>query len=288
MWPTFFHAKISVKGRGHGGCGIVYRGQWRTMMHAEAAALTDVGRLRSTNEDAYGLLPEANFFLVCDGMGGAAAGEVASRMAVATALACVSRQAGKGPRALLEKLIAAANQQVFSRAEREPSLHGMGTTLVSLLVRDDHVWIAHVGDSRCYRFRAGGLERMTQDHSLVEEQVRLGQLTPAEAEKSPFRNMITRAVGTRASVAAEIREFPAQSGDVFLLCSDGLTKEVPEPRIAEILGQDGDLQNLCQQLVDAANTAGGGDNITVVVVKVEQRGACGVLAKKRSAIRRPA
>jgi serine/threonine protein phosphatase PrpC len=244
----------------------VYRGQWRAM-RVEAAALSDVGRLRTANEDAFGLLPEADFFVVCDGMGGAAAGEVASQTAVATALECAGKLKEKGPRALLEKIVATANQRVFARSERDPSLHGMGTTLVALLARNDYVWIAHVGDSRCYRLRAGRLERLTQDHSLVDEQVRLGQLTPAEAERSPFRNVITRAVGTRATVAADIEEFPAQAGDVFLLCSDGLTKEVPEARIAEVLSQDGDLRALCQQLIDEANAAGGGDNITVIVVR---------------------
>jgi protein phosphatase len=238
-------------------------------MRVETAALTDVGRLRSANEDAYGLLPEANFFIVCDGMGGAAAGEVASQTAVATALEYINKQhKEKEPHALLEKIIETANQRIFARSERDPSLHGMGTTLVSLLVRDDHVWIAHVGDSRCYHFRAGHLERMTQDHSLVDEQVRLGQLTPAEAEVSPFRNVITRAVGTRATVTPEINNFPVQPDDIFLLCSDGLTREVPESRMAEILSGNSDLHAICQRLIDEANASGGADNITVIVVRI--------------------
>jgi protein phosphatase len=248
---------------------IVYRGQWQTIMRVEAAALTDVGRLRSANEDAYGLVREANFFLVCDGMGGAAAGEVASQMAVATALEFVEKQAGKAPNTLLEKLIAMANQRVFARSEREPSLSGMGTTLVSLLLHDGVAWIAHVGDSRCYRFRDGHLERKTHDHSLVDEQVRLGQMTPTEAERSPLRNVITRAVGTRATVTPEIQGLPVQKGDVFLLCSDGLTKEVAEARVEEVLLKGANPHAICQQLIDEANAAGGTDNITVVVVRVE-------------------
>jgi protein phosphatase len=240
----------------------------------EAAALTDVGRVRSANEDAYGLCAEAGFFVVCDGMGGAAAGEVASRTAVAAAMEGLCNAQGlEDLRQTIESTIRAANQRVFRQAEKEAALHGMGTTLVALLVRDDRVWIAHVGDSRCYRLRAGALERMTQDHSLVDEQVRLGQMTQAEAEMSPFRNVITRAIGTRETVTPDIEELPTEPGDLFLLCSDGLTKEVPEPRIAEVLhdvsaGSQIDAQTLCQRLIEAANAAGGSDNITAILVRV--------------------
>jgi protein phosphatase len=140
---------------------------------------------------------------------------------------------------------------------------------VSLLVREGCVWIAHVGDSRCYRFRAGTLERMTQDHSLVDEQVRLGQMTPAEAEMSPLRNVITRAIGTREMVAPDIEEVATEQGDLFLLCSDGLTKEVSDSRLAELLQQDSsDLQGLCRRLIEDANAAGGSDNITAVAVRI--------------------
>jgi protein phosphatase len=239
-------------------------------MLMEAAALTDVGRVRSANEDAFGVCAEAGFFVVCDGMGGAAAGEVASQSAVAAVTEGLCEiQAAEDPHLLLERGISEANQRVFSHSEREPSLHGMGTTLVSLLVREGLVWIAHVGDSRCYRFRTGALERMTQDHSLVDEQVRLGQMTPAEAEVSPFRNVITRAIGTRGSVVPDIEEVATEHGDLFLLCSDGLTKELSEARLAEILGQDApDLQTRCARLIEAANAAGGGDNITALLVRI--------------------
>jgi serine/threonine protein phosphatase PrpC len=240
----------------------------------EIAALTDVGRIRSANEDAFGVCAEAGFFVVCDGMGGAAAGEIASQTAVSVVIDEVCKtERQDAPQKLLAAAIAVANQSVFSRSEREASLHGMGTTLVALLVRDDRVWIAHVGDSRCYRLRAGALERMTQDHSLVDEQVRLGQMTQAEAEMSPFRNVITRAIGTRETVTPDIEELPTEPGDLFLLCSDGLTKEVPEPRIAEVLhdvsaGSQIDAQTLCQRLIEAANAAGGSDNITAILVRV--------------------
>jgi serine/threonine protein phosphatase PrpC len=239
-------------------------------MLMEVAALTDVGRVRSGNEDAFGLCPEAGLFVVCDGMGGAAAGEVASQSTVAAVTeALCDPQLANDPRRALEAGISEANRCVFSRSEQEPSLHGMGTTLVSLLVREGCVWIAHVGDSRCYRFRAGGLERMTQDHSLVDEQVRLGQMTAAEAEMSPLRNVITRAIGTRATVTPDIEEVATEHGDLFLLCSDGLTKEVSEPRLAEILGQEvPDLQTLCRRLIEEANDSGGSDNITAVAVRI--------------------
>jgi serine/threonine protein phosphatase PrpC len=239
-------------------------------MLVEVAGLTDVGRVRSANEDAYGLCPEAGLFVVCDGMGGAAAGEVASQAAVAavTEALCDPEMAGD-PRRALASGIAEANRRVFSRSEHEPSLHGMGTTLVALLAREGRIWIAHVGDSRCYRLRAGVLQRMTQDHSLVDEQIRLGQMTPAEAEVSPLRNVITRAIGTRGSVVPDIEEMVTEHGDLFLLCSDGLTKEVSEPELTEVMrGDASDLQALCLRLIQAANDSGGSDNITAVVVRI--------------------
>ncbi|HTZ89356.1 MAG TPA: Stp1/IreP family PP2C-type Ser/Thr phosphatase [Alloacidobacterium sp.] len=236
----------------------------------ETAALTDVGRVRSANEDAYGFCAETGVFVVCDGMGGAAAGEVASQTAVAAMIhGLCNAQTVDDPRRSLDGQIAEANLQVFSRSEREAALHGMGTTLVALLVREGRVWIAHVGDSRCYRFRAGMLERMTQDHSLVDEQVRMGRMTPAEAELSPLRNVITRAIGTRPTVTPDIQEMPTEHGDLFLLCSDGLTKEVSEMRLAELLSGDAsDLQALCGRLIQEANDSGGGDNVTALLVRV--------------------
>lgn len=239
-------------------------------MFIESAALTNVGRVRSANEDSHGLCREAGFFVVCDGMGGAAAGEIASQTAVSVMLeAMCGPQAADGPRQALENAISEANRRVFSRAEQETSLHGMGTTLVSLLVCEGRVWIAHVGDSRCYRLRAEVLERMTQDHSLVDEQVRLGQMTPAEAELSPLRNVITRAVGTRAAVTPDIEEVIIEDGDLFLLCSDGLSKEVSDESLVNILSSNAsDLEILCRTLIQAANDAGGNDNVTAILVRV--------------------
>lgn len=248
----------------------VYLEKARPEMLMEAAALTDVGLLRSANEDSHGLCAEAGFFVVCDGMGGAAAGEIASQTAVATMLERMCAVEGlDDPRQVLESAINEANRRVFSRAEQDPSLHGMGTTLVSLLVREDRVWIAHVGDSRCYRVREGALERMTQDHSLVDEQVRMGQMTPYEAELSPLRNVITRAIGTRATVMPDIEEAATMRGDLFLLCSDGLSKEVSDENIANILrGDSSDLRLMCQALIQEANDSGGSDNVTAILVKI--------------------
>ncbi len=144
----------------------------------------------------------------------------------------------------------------ISSAEQDPSRAGMGTTLVAMATRGNHAWIAHVGDSRAYRMRDGGLERLTHDHSLVDEQVRLGQLTQAQAETSPMRNVITRAVGTQDEVDADVIEFAVLPGDLYLLASDGLMREVDDEQIAAILRASGELEQTCAQLIEAANRGG--------------------------------
>lgn len=238
------------------------------MLKLEAAGSTDVGQVRTTNEDAFGYCVEEGVFALCDGMGGAAAGEVASRIAVDTLIESLcAAHSQENRRKVLEEAIADANQRVHARAEREVALRGMGTTLVALAIGGDHALIGHVGDSRCYLFRNGKLTRKTLDHSLVDEQVRLGQLTQDEAEHSPLRNVITRAIGTQVSVSADIDELDLKKGDILLLCSDGLTRELPDDRIAGILGKDGNLEELCSQLVNSAKSAGGHDNITAVLVR---------------------
>jgi len=238
------------------------------MLKLEAAGRTDVGQVRTSNEDAFGYCVEDGVFALCDGMGGAAAGEVASRIAVDTLIErlCEARSQ-ENRRRVLEDAIADANQRVHSRAEREAALRGMGTTLVALAIGGDHALIGHVGDSRCYLFRKGKLIRKTLDHSLVDEQVRLGQLTQDEADHSPLRNVITRAIGTQNSVAADIGELDLRPGDILLLCSDGLTRELPDDNIALLLKEEGDLDELCSRLVNAAKAAGGHDNITAVLVR---------------------
>jgi PPM family protein phosphatase len=249
-----------------------------------AAAASHKGRVRTANEDSFGICAEEGLFVVCDGMGGAAAGEVASRVAVDAVLKslCGSRKAvaGKdtdpGPIGdpgnsevsdLLRDAVSDANHLVFSQAANDSRLHGMGTTLVALLAQGSKVWVAHVGDSRCYRYRDGALEQLTRDHSLVDEQVKLGQLTREEADRSPLRNVITRAVGSQRSVSTEISEIQAEPNDLFLLCSDGLTRELPDGRIETMLKETNDLDAICKHLIDAANDAGGRDNVTCVVVR---------------------
>jgi PPM family protein phosphatase len=234
----------------------------------QSAALSSVGRVRSGNEDSFGQCAEAGVFVVCDGMGGAAAGEVASRLTVDTVLDVVCRTGrAAGVRERLSEAIAEANQLVHRRAAADLALSGMGTTLVLLQLTPERAWLAHVGDSRIYLFRRDVLSRCTNDHSLVDEQVRMGQLTPQEAEQSPFRNIITRAIGTQPSVVPEISEMVVESGDVFLLCSDGLIRELSDERIEEILKTTSDLDAACRQLIDAANEAGGHDNVTCLLAR---------------------
>lgn len=243
------------------------------MMTAKAAARTSKGRVRTGNEDSFGMRPEHGIYVVCDGMGGAAGGEIASRMAVDAIVERMSAVAGaeqeaEGGRDRLHTAIAEANRSVLERSEREPNLYGMGTTLVALLLENSHALVAHAGDSRCYLLRAGKLERVTQDHSLVDEQMRLGAMTAEEAERSPLRSVITRAIGTQPSITEDVAEIQPELGDVFLLCSDGLTREVNEDGIARILGAGNDLDRSAQALVDAANEAGGRDNVTALVVRI--------------------
>lgn len=270
------------------------------------AMLTHAGRARSGNEDACAASPEAGAYVVCDGMGGAAAGEIASRLAVDTFLdrielpstALVNSPASK-PQTRLHAAILAANSAVQGRAGQSAELSGMGTTLIALLhvpgpVKDRRsvprpgsrslppptLFLANVGDSRCYRRRSGALLQLSTDHSFVEEQVRAGQITPDQAAISPMRNYITRAIGSQPHVEPDIQSYRPKAGDLYLLTSDGLTRELENPEIASILhtcipepaGSGGgtatkqQLQDACQALIEAANTHGGRDNITVLLL----------------------
>jgi protein phosphatase len=240
-----------------------------------AAAVTDRGRKRPSNEDAFGFSVEDGVYLVCDGMGGAAAGEIASSVAVDEMLRLLSRRA-VGEDALMapmpvvaEEAIRAANEAIFSRSQRNYKLSGMGTTLVGLVVEESRVWVLNVGDSRCYLLRNRRLQQLTLDHSLVEEQVRMGRMTRSEALRSPLRNVITRALGTQSSVTPDIFELEAEPGDLFLLCSDGLTRELSDSLIESLLGVDLPIDGLCSRLVEAAKKAGGHDNITCLLVCAE-------------------
>jgi protein phosphatase len=231
-----------------------------------AAGVTDRGRMRHANEDFFVMRLEAGAFVVCDGMGGAAAGETASHLAAETAAVTLANRK-PGPAAIREA-VRLANSAVYERARQDRRLEGMGTTLVALSVSGSTAWVGHVGDSRCYRWRGGTLERLTQDHSLVEEQIRIGRMTREQARRSPMQNVITRAVGTRADVIADVQELPLQRDDLFLIASDGLTRELTDAAIAGVLADAGsDLQVVCAALVTAANAAGGRDNITCVLVR---------------------
>lgn len=237
-----------------------------------AAAVSDRGRKRPSNEDAFGYSIEDGVYVVCDGMGGAAAGEVASSLAVGEVLRILKdrdpEKSGELPEAA-EDAVSAANEAIFSRAQKNRRLSGMGTTLVVLATREKHVWVLNVGDSRCYHFRNGHLEQLTRDHSLVEEQVRLGRMTPSEAEHSQWKNVITRALGTQSQVTPDVFELEAEPGDIFMLCSDGLTRELTDSVIESLLSRDLSLESLSSQIVEAAKKAGGHDNITCLLVRAE-------------------
>jgi len=240
------------------------------VLHYTAAAVSDRGRKRASNEDAFGYSAEHGVYVVCDGMGGAAAGEIASSLAVDEVMRLLTQRAGTNPLpADAEQAVAAANQAIFSRAERSQKLSGMGTTLVVLLVEERRAWLLNVGDSRGYRLRNSHLEQITIDHSLVEEQIRLGRMSQSEAQRSPLRNVITRALGTQNVVTPDVFELEAEPGDLFLLCSDGLTRELSDPLIESLLLVGAPLDELCTRLVAAANKAGGHDNITSLLVRAE-------------------
>jgi len=225
------------------------------------AAKTDTGRKRRRNEDAFVLAPP--LFAVADGMGGAQAGEVASKLAAA---ALEDTDPGRliGPERVAS-LIQEANRRVHERSSSDPSTSGMGTTMTVALVEDDGVVIGHVGDSRAYLVRDGRIEQLTEDHSLVNELLKSGKLSREEAETHPQRSVITRAVGTDPDVDVDSFVVEAREGDVFLICSDGLTDMVADREILDIVQQNrSTLERLTKELVAAANRGGGEDNITVV------------------------
>ncbi|HVM40554.1 MAG TPA: Stp1/IreP family PP2C-type Ser/Thr phosphatase [Acidimicrobiia bacterium] len=227
---------------------------------------TDVGRSRSANEDAFLCDDDRLLYAVADGMGGHRAGEVAS----STALEAVSDRAVDGTP--LDEAIRDANTVVFEKAQANPDMRGMGTTLTAMQIVEGTARIAHVGDSRAYLLRDGQLTRVTDDHSLVEELVREGRLTPDQAAVHPQRSVITRALGIDDDVVVDTYEVELRSGDRLLLCSDGLTSMLRDDRILDLLRRTADPQTAADALVEAANAAGGDDNITVVVVDVEGDG----------------
>jgi serine/threonine protein phosphatase PrpC len=242
---------------------------------AQVASVTDTGRRRRHNEDAY--VCEPPLFAVADGMGGAQAGELASNLAAAALRDEGSRGGGEDR---VDELIQEANRRVYERQTRDSSASGMGTTMTVALVEDGHVAIGHVGDSRAYRIRDRRLEQLTEDHSLVAELVRSGKLSPEEAEAHPQRSVITRALGTDPDVDVDTFSVETKPGDLFLLCSDGLTSMVDDETILrEVERSRGDLSAAAKALVRAANKGGGDDNITVVFFEIGKGGETGVTAR---------
>jgi protein phosphatase len=237
---------------------------------ADIATRTDTGRQRNANEDS--LFTRSPVFVVADGMGGAQAGEVASKAAAES----FDRELPQAPpEQVLRETIEAANRTIHERARTDPDLAGMGTTITAAIVAGEaeEVAIGHVGDSRAYRLRAGRFERLTRDHSLVEEMRRKGQLTEAQAEEHPQRSIITRALGPEPEVEVDVQTVPAQTGDVFLLCSDGLTTMLGDEQIARLLSRATSMEAAVRALVDEANRAGGRDNISVIVFQLEDDAA---------------
>jgi PPM family protein phosphatase len=241
---------------------------------AEHFERTDTGRQRRGNEDAY--FARSPLFAVADGVGGAQAGEVASQIAVDV----LSQGVPEGGGSVEERLrarVEEANSRIAELAQADERRAGMSTTLTLAYVGEDELSVVHVGDSRLYRLRDKAFERLTDDHTLVDELVRSGKLTQQEAEQHPQRSIITRALGSEG-IEADSRTWPARDGDVYLICSDGLTGMVDEARVGQLLASAPSLSAAARTLIDAANEAGGRDNITVVLFRLEEVGGPGASA----------
>jgi len=247
----------------------------------EAGACTDTGKVRENNEDSYRTAPELGLFVLSDGMGGIACGEIASRLVVDTIVAHCREAASKPSLALagdrvagaseisnrLASAIRLANRAVRAEAQKI-SIHAeMGATVVAAWIDDGRVSVAHVGDSRAYRLRRGAIEQLTLDHSFVAEQVRHGVITQKEASQSRLQNVLLRALGPEADIDVDVLEELVLEGDTFLLCSDGLTRELSDAQIAAVLKESGEAQQVARKLIEMANQAGGSDNITAIVIR---------------------
>jgi serine/threonine protein phosphatase PrpC len=239
------------------------------MRIVDSAGVTDAGRKRRRNEDSF--VREPPLFAVADGMGGAQAGEVASRLAAAVFREFHQADA-LDPEERVAAIIQEANRRIYERARTDAQASGMGTTLTAALVVGSTVAVGHVGDSRAYRIRKRQLEQLTDDHSLVADLVRSGRITPEEADTHPQRSVITRALGTDLDVDVDTFSVEAEPGDLFLLCSDGLTTMVEDEQILGVIGRSDTLEQASKALVKAANRAGGEDNITVVLFSLEAGG----------------
>ncbi len=249
------------------------------MTEIEFGARSDQGCVRENNEDNYGTAPELNLFVVSDGMGGLACGEVASRLAVETVL-CACRGAGSASRSegatltgvsaesnQLSSAVRTANEAIYRTAQSKGSDQPMGATIVAVQFAGERMSLVHVGDSRAYRLRGGQIEQLTRDHSFVAEQVRQGRMTVEEAGHSGLQNVLVRALGVGPEVEVDVTDELVLDDDTVLLCSDGLTRELTDAQIAAVLGECDEPQEAADRLVDAAKQAGGGDNITAVVLR---------------------
>ena len=255
----------------------------RAVRLGERAALTDAGRKRRRNEDSF--VAEPPLFAVADGMGGAQAGEVASRLAAA-AFREFHEADELDPEQRLEAIIQEANRRIFERAQTDTQASGMGTTVTASLVGEEQLSIGHVGDSRAYRIRGGALEQLTEDHSLVADLVRSGRLSPEEADLHPQRSVITRALGTDPEVDVDTFTVSIETDDVFLLCSDGLTTMVEDDRILAVVRGAKSLEHAARSLVKEANRRGGEDNVTVVLFRLEAGDALADTLARRERSRR--
>jgi len=254
------------------------------MSALEMHATTDVGIKRNHNEDCVGITPEFGYAVLADGMGGHNAGEVASAMAIEVTSRFLQDRLSKLPEAQLDENtgftresiitregITMANNAIFEAAQQKPECAGMGTTVVAAVFYADRLTAAHVGDSRMYRLRGDLLTHVTEDHSLIQEQVRRGLLTADDARNSAIKNLVTRALGVEPDVEPDIVEDIVQAGDIYLMCSDGLTDVVPDEAIRLTLTQNGkDLRKAAAQLVQLANDAGGPDNISVILIRTQK------------------
>jgi PPM family protein phosphatase len=248
-----------------------------------SSGLSDVGRVRTNNEDSFRIVEALNLFILSDGMGGEAHGEVASAMAVdAVNKYCEAEREDSGATVLdeipanissqtrrLRHAVAQANFQIFQSAQKNPEQRGMGATITALWLKDTLMSIAHVGDSRAYLLRNGNLQQLTNDHSLVAEQVRRGLITPQQAEESEMQSVLLRALGAHPEVEIDVDEVEIIPRDVLLLCSDGLTRMVTEPEIAGALQAETVPSAAAERLIALANENGGIDNVTVIVVRFE-------------------
>ena len=247
-------------------------------MMYEICAQTDQGLVRKNNEDALAFDPKTGLCLLADGMGGYNAGEVASSMAVAFLHQALSQwlsqsgnqSSGRELRRTMEACVNQVNHSILSAASSNPDQAGMGTTLVAGVFLQARLVLGHIGDSRCYRLRARALEQITKDHSLRQEQVDAGLMTAEQALTSPHRNLITRALGVEDAVLVEINEHRVEPGDLYLMCSDGLSDMVLDPVIEAILNAPGTLRQKASTLIRVANDSGGWDNITVLLVQAAQ------------------